>query len=40
VTDPERAGDRWLATAAERALVMTKRRASRLGFAGLLTFFR
>jgi len=40
VTDSERIDDRWLLTPAERALVMTKRRASRLGFAVLLTFFR
>ncbi len=40
MTDSERIDDRWLLTPAERALVMTKRRASRLGFAVLLTFFR
>ena len=40
VTDSERIDDRWLLTPADRALVTTKRRASRLGFAVLLTFFR
>jgi hypothetical protein len=40
VTDSERIDDRWLLTPADRARVMTKRRASRLGFAVLLTFFR
>ena len=39
VTNSERIDDRWLLTPADRALVMTKRRASRLGFAVLLTFF-
>jgi TnpA family transposase len=32
--------DQWLLTPAERTWVMTKHRASRLGFAILLTFFR
>ena len=40
VTDSEWIDDRWLLTPADLALVMTKRRASRLGFAVLLTFFR
>lgn len=32
--------DRWLLSSAEQALVATKKRANRLGFAILLTFFR
>jgi TnpA family transposase len=32
--------DRWLLSPAEQALVATKKRANRLGFAILLTFFR
>ncbi len=40
MTESEQIDDRWLLTPAERALVMTKYRASRLGFAVLLTFFR
>jgi hypothetical protein len=40
MTDTGRPEDRWLLTPAERALVMTKNRANRLGFAVLLTFFR
>jgi hypothetical protein len=40
VTESERIDDRWLLSPAERALVLTKYRASRLGFAVLLTFFR
>lgn len=38
--DSERIDERWMLTPAERTLVMTKRRASQLGFAVLLTFFR
>ena len=34
------AEDQWLLAPAERELVMTKNRATRLGFAILLTFFR
>jgi TnpA family transposase len=40
MTESERIDHRWLLTPAERALVLTKYRASRLGFAVLLTFFR
>ena len=38
--DPGSAEDRWLLSPAEQALVATKNRANRLGFAILLTFFR
>jgi hypothetical protein len=38
--DPGSAEDRWLLSPAEQALVATKDRANRLGFAILLTFFR
>lgn|GEM_PF-3521211 len=40
MTESERIDERWRLTPAERALVLTKYRASRLGFAVLLTFFR
>ena len=40
MTDGSNTEDKWLLTPAERALVITKNRANRLGFAILLTFFR
>ncbi|MFH1602293.1 MAG: Tn3 family transposase [Pseudomonadota bacterium] len=40
MTDGLSTEDQWTLTPAERELVMTKRRANRLGFAILLAFFR